>query len=444
MGEIDYKKIFNDNLNDLISLLKIKSVYDEKTVAPFMPFGKGVNDALLFMKNIAVNDGFDITEYDGYAISFEFGDGIKRIDIASHLDVVAADDEDFNIRIEDGVLYGRGTSDMKVPMYLIYLSYKLLKEKYPHTNKKIRFVLGTDEERTMNDMKHYVKIAGYPDFAFTPDGYFPIGIGEKGAIMWTLSGDYNGVVKSFNGGSQCNIVSPYATCILNADNIDDVQKYIDENKIDANVKMIEEGMQISSNGIASHASVPFLGHSATIDLLKIIKDIYHDEICSSIHDNYEDYFGSGLNSYVTDDPMECLTINLGILRIENNKVFGQVDCRYPFGKDANILTKNLQEVSKVNVSLDYNDEPTLCSEDDPYVKTMLEAYRSVTNDYYRPIISGGVSYSKVFKHCVSFGPGMLTRPSTAHQKGEHVAIDDILLWFKIYYEALERLILMEG
>ena len=444
MDKIDYKELLNENLNDLISLLKIKSVYDENTVASSMPFGKGVNDALLFVKDLAIKDGFEVNEYDGYAISFEHGKGDKRIDIASHLDVVAANDEDFNIRVENNKIYGRGTSDMKVPMFLTYLSLKELKKKYPDINKRIRIVLGTDEERTMNDMKYYVDKAGYPDFAFTPDGFFPMGIGEKGAIMWTLSSDYKGIIKSFDGGSQCNIVSPYASCIIDANNITEVNDYFKLNRINGVAELTCEGLKIYIKGKAAHASVPFFGHSATIDLLKLLSDVYDDQLCNSLYSNYSDYFGSGFNSFVSDDPMECLTVNLGILKIENNKMFGQVDCRYPFGKDADDLTEKLKKESKVNVSLDYNDNPTLCMEDDLYVKVMLDTYRSVTNDTSRPIVSGGVSYSKVFKHCISFGPSTIDKPSLAHQNGEYVEIDDVINWFEIYYRTIENLILMEG
>ena len=443
MDEINYKKIFNENINDLLSLLKIKSVYDESSVSIDMPYGKGVYDALLFMSTLATKDRFIVTNYDNYAISFEIGKGEERIDIVSHLDVVAAKDEDFNIRIEDNKLYGRGTSDMKVPMYLTYLSLKELRQKYPNINKRIRIVLGSDEERTMEDMKYYISKAGYPNFAFTPDGFFPMGIGEKGAIMWTITGDYKGVIESLDAGSQCNIVSPIARCTINDDDIERVSDYIDKNEIDAMVGLRENKLEIVVKGAASHASVPFFGHSATIDLIKLVSDLYDETIMENIYKTYGDYFGRGFNSFVTDDKMYCLTNNLGRLKIKNNKIYGQVDCRYPFGCDANVLTNNLKAVSMIDVSLDYNDEPTLCKEDDCYVKTMLETYRKITNDYSRPIVSGGVSYSRVFKHCVSFGPNKLDNPNLSHQDGEFVNIDDCLEWFKVYYNVLEKLILLE-
>lgn len=441
---MDFKEYLDQNLDDLIELLKIKSIYDEKSVSLDMPYGKGVHDALLFMSNLATKSGFEVTNYDNKVISFEIGSGEKRIDIASHLDVVFAKDEDFNIRVENGNLYGRGTSDMKVPMFLTYLSLKALREKYPNINKRIRIVLGSDEERTMEDMKHYVSVAGYPDFAFTPDGFFPMGIGEKGAIMWTIKGQYNGIVEKLEAGYQCNIVSPLAKCVINDTDISKVNDYILQNNIDGSAVLNENKIEITIKGVASHASVPFLGHSATTDLLKLISDLYNDELITNLYKTYGDYFGRGFNSFVTDDVMLCLTNNLGILKIEDNKVFGQVDCRYPFGQNANDLTNRLKEVSLLDVSLDYNDDSTQCDEDDIYVKTMLDTYRAITNDQSRPIISGGVSYSKVFKHSVSFGPTSLNKPNLAHQEGEYVSMQDVYEWFKIYYMVIEKLILLEA
>lgn len=443
MDQIDYLKIFNDNLNNLIELLKIKSVYDEKSASELMPFGKGVNDALLFMKDLAIKDGFEVEEYDGRAISFQVGEGKERIDIVSHLDVVAAKDEDFNIKVDNNKLYGRGTSDMKVPMFLTYLSLKMLKEKYPNINKRIRIVLGTDEERTMSDMKYYLQKADYPDFAFTPDGFFPMGIGEKGAIMWTIKDKYKGIIESLDSGKQCNIVSPIATCLIKDNNLDKVLNYIKENSINGIASLVDDKINVTINGVAAHASVPFLGHSATTDLLKLIRDLYDDEIIDNLYKTYSDYFGRGFDSFVNDDEMYCLTVNLGILRIKDGEIFGQVDSRYPQGVTANDLTNKLKNVSKLKLTLDYNDDPTLCKEDDPYVKLMLETYRKITNDNSRPIVSGGVSYSKVFKHCVSFGPTRIDKPNLAHQDGEYVLIQDAIEWFKIYYKVIEKLILKE-
>lgn len=444
MDKVEAKQIVDKNLNTLIELLKIKSIYDETSASKTMPFGKGVYDALLFMEELAKKDGFVVTNYDNQAISFEIGNGEKRIDIVSHLDVVYAKDDGFNIRIDGGLLYGRGTSDMKVPMFMTYLALKALKEKYQAPNKRLRIVLGCDEERTMNDMKHYVSIAGYPDFAFTPDGTFPMGIGEKGALMWTLNGKYDGVISSLDGGSQCNIVSPYATCILNdSENLEKINKYIIENNISGKAYIENNKIIISIKGIAAHASRPEEGHNATIDLLKIIKDIYNDELCTNLYEIFSNSYGKGFDSFICEDKDRSLTVNLGRLVIDNNSVFGQIDSRYPYGTKAEDLTNRLMNKCIINVSLDYNDEPTECDKDDPYVKCMLDKYYEITKDNTEPIISGGVSYSKVFKHCVSFGPNELNKPSLAHQENEYVQMEDVYKWLVLYYSVMESLLLME-
>ena len=125
MDIIDYRKLFYDALPDMVSLLEIPSVYDASSANDQMPYGINVCKAFAYMKQLAEKDGFLVSEYDGHAISFSHGRGDARIDVVSHLDVVAADPEDFRIRIENGKLIGRGTVDMKVPMFLTYLSLKL-------------------------------------------------------------------------------------------------------------------------------------------------------------------------------------------------------------------------------------------------------------------------------------------------------------------------------
>lgn len=444
MDQIDYRRLFNDALPDMISLLEIASVYDASSANDKMPYGINVCKAFAYMKQLAEKDGFKVDKYDGHALSFSHGKGPVRIDIASHLDVVAADPEEFRIRIENGKLIGRGTVDMKVPMFLTYLSLKLLKERYPEIDKEIRIVLGGDEERTMNDMYHYVSRAGLPAFAFTPDGCFPMGIGEKGAIMWTLDGSYEGVISSLNAGSQCNIIPDRASCIIgDTDSYDRLCRYLENSGIKGTAALKDGQIVLEAFGTSAHASMPFLGHSATIDLLKILTDVYQDRFCQELYEVYGNSYGQGFGNFISEDPMKCLSLNLGVLKIDEGKVFAQIDCRYPYGINAQQLTEDLQSVNRCQIVLAYNDDPTLCQEDDPYVRIMLETYREITGDMSEPVVSGGVSYSKVFGHCVSFGPVFPDEEHTAHQKGENIDLERCILMFRIYYETIEKIALTE-
>ena len=444
MDRIDYENRFNDALPDMIGLLSIRSAYDKTSVSETTPYGVPVHEALMYMKKIAERDGFEVREYEDQAISFSHGKGKERIDIASHLDVVAADEETFRIRVEDGKIYGRGTSDMKIPMYLTYLSLKLLRERHPHINKEIRIVLGSDEERTMNDMKLYVAKEGLPAFAFTPDGYFPMAIGEKGSLMWKIKGEYEGIIEMLDGGSQCNVIPGHASCVLKNDDLyEEIDAYISEHSFDASLEKKNGKLQITVQGVPAHASLPKLGHSALVDLLQILSEVCHDATCEDLYKLYHDGFGRGFGHYISEDPYECLSLNLGVLRIKEGKLSGLVDCRYPYGLTAEQLTEDLISKTPFTVTLPYNEDPTLCSIEDPYVKMMLETYREITKDETEPIISGGVSYAKVFRHCVSFGPNFPGEKSTAHQKEEYLELKNCIRMFQIYYETIEKIALAE-
>lgn len=444
---MNYKEYFYQNLDDLKKLLSINSVYDEKSVSLDTPYGKGVKDALLFMQDLAIKDGFNVKCYNNEAITINYvNNENSRFDIASHLDVVSVDDswsfDPFSPLVKDGKLFGRGTADMKTAAFLTYLALKLLRQNYPKTKNEIRVVLGSDEERTMNDIRHYVKEVPSPLFAFSPDGTFPMCIGEKGALMWTLTGKYDGIIESLIGGIQCNVVSPICkTILINNVYTKEINKFIKENNIDGYAKDVNGKTEITVKGIAVHCSRNFMGRNAIDDTNKILKYVCNDPLANNLYDVFENDYGEGIGIKKISDE-NCLTVNLGILKIENHKIYGEVDSRYPDYLTSKELTKLVKEKCIINVSLDYDDLPTGCKIDDPYVQVLLKTYKEVTHDETKPFVSGGVSYSKVFNHSVTFGPGKLTKDNLAHQKDEYIEIDDAVEALEIYYKTFEKLAFM--
>lgn len=439
---------YSDIVHSIAELVKIPSVYDESTVSSAAPYGMKVYQGYQWLREKAIKDGFEVLDYEGHALAIRIP-GMStedRIDVVTHIDVVEPgngwDQDPFSGQVIDGHLYGRGTQDMKGTLILSYYALKYIKDHHIPLKRELRVVFGCDEERTMEDMKHYVSQAGEPAFAYTPDGKFPYSLGEKGALMWTLEGTQESCILELDGGVQCNVISPLATARVKAGPSCRVyQEVMEELGIKGELLPEEGGLRLKVFGKAAHASVPQEGLNATVQLLKLISFASGDSFARMMVQTFEDVHGKGASIYYDLEPMGLLTLNLGILKIKDKKVTAEIDCRYPFGITSDILTQRLQKVlPTLDVTLSYDEKPTLADKSSPYLKVLLDTYREKTGrTEAEPLISGGVSYSKVFKNCVAFGPSEEGESLLAHQANERIPLAKIMEWFEIYTTAMIRL-----
>lgn len=87
---IENKK--NEIIQKTQELIQIPSVLSKSTI-PVHPFGKPINDALIYMLNLGKDLGFRTKNIDGYCGYIEFGEGTELIGIIGHLDVVPEGDD---------------------------------------------------------------------------------------------------------------------------------------------------------------------------------------------------------------------------------------------------------------------------------------------------------------------------------------------------------------
>lgn len=158
MTTIDFKaeveKRKDALMEDLFSLLRIDSAMDMEHADAENPFGPGPRKALDAFLKIAERDGYTTKNYDNYVGHFEYENGANAdaevLGIIGHLDVVPAgsgwDSNPFEPEIRNGNLYARGASDDKGPTVACYYALKILKELNLPLSKKIRFIVGTNEE----------------------------------------------------------------------------------------------------------------------------------------------------------------------------------------------------------------------------------------------------------------------------------------------------------
>jgi len=438
----------NDIIKGISELVKIPTVYDVATITEKMPYGKNVYKGYEWLKEKALQDGFEVLEYAGHALAIRIkGTGSEdRIDVVSHVDVVEPgegwNENPYSGTISKEHIYGRGTQDMKGPLMLTYYALKFIKENNISCKKELRIVIGCDEERTMDDIKYYISQAGEPAFAFTPDGKFPFSLGEKGALMWSIKGSMDTCIEELDGGVQCNVVSPKAIALVNdIENFDQYKERLTKADYNGEVLIELDKLKITIHGKAAHASRPQEGVNATVKLLELIQIVNHDPLAELLYHCFHDYYGEGGNINYDIEPMGKLTLNLGILKIKDKMVTAEIDSRYPYGITSDVLTEKVQKAMEpLQVTLKYDDKPTLANIDSPYLNVLLNTYREISKDIIsEPIISGGVTYSKAIANCVAFGPMIDRDKELAHQANEIFDIQNIDNLFEIYAKTMIRL-----
>ena len=139
-----------------------------------LPYGEKPFEALRFLLDDAASCGMRTGIIDNRVGWCEFGpEGAELIGIVCHLDVVPAGDgwetSPFTLTEKDGILYGRGIVDDKGPACASYFAMKRLFTSGASLSKRVRLILGTDEERTCSCVETYAKKGEIPSFAITPD-----------------------------------------------------------------------------------------------------------------------------------------------------------------------------------------------------------------------------------------------------------------------------------
>ena len=139
--------------------------------------------------------GFKTKNIDGYCGYIEFGEGKELVGIIGHLDVVPANIEDgwttppFVPSIRNNKLFGRGSIDDKGPIVSALYAMKAIKDSIS-VSKRVRLILGLNEEKSWKCINYYKKHEEHPTIGFSPDANFPGIYAEKGIMSINLSNNF--------------------------------------------------------------------------------------------------------------------------------------------------------------------------------------------------------------------------------------------------------------
>lgn len=446
---MDFYKYVLENKELIIEktkeLLRIPSVLSEFDPNSEFPFGVEINKSLHFMLDLAQNDGFITKNVKNYAAHIEFGQGKEIVGVLCHLDVVPEGDNwtnpPFSPIVKDEKLFARGSSDDKGPTMASYFALKFLKELGIKPSKRIRIILGTDEETAWRGIEEYFKTEEMPSVGFAPDASFPLIYAEKGIYTFDIAGKIkDDVLLTFLAGDRYNVVPDYAECTLAIDLKDEFNKYLSFNGFHGEVK----GDTYIVHGKRSHAMQPNLGVNAAFILAGFLNEHIDNDFTKFITKYLSfDHLGEKLKIEHKDPEMKDFTMNPAIFEYGNKEFRIGINCRYPKGWNKEESVIKIQEATKKHnfIFTEISDNPVhYVDKEDPLVQTLHAAYIKHTGDSETPLMTiGGGTYSRALNKAVAFGASMPNRKDVAHQVDEHIFIDDLLKATAIYMDALFEL-----
>lgn len=444
-------------IKSLQESIKIKSVEEE--AKPDMPFGEGPAKALNHFLNIAENLGFKTENFDNYVGHIEFGQGEETIGILGHVDVVPEgngwDYPPYSAKIVDNKMYGRGTLDDKGPLMIVLYALKALKDLGVPMKRKVKIIVGANEETNWGCMKHYFEELKMPQpvMSFTPDSTFPVTFAEKGIMRGIIKVKTNSQGITLQGGEVYNAVPEKSILTLPVEYKEKVKEKLEIYNVDKEYKIksevIDNKLVIVSYGKSAHGAHPESGYNSLSALMSFVNLLEVEilglrEMGQYFSENVKmEYNGKSAGLFYEDEPSGEITMNYGKACVKDGYIQVSVDIRYPVTLDHKKLKEKILDLlRKYNMEFVVlkEKEPLYVKKDSFLVKTLTEIYQEITVDLDgEPRSTGGGTYAKAVKNCVAFGALLKGTKDTMHQKNECIDLSTIDILLKIYIEAIYRL-----
>lgn len=411
----------------LQGLLAIESVADHGKDG--YPYGPGPARALEYTLELCRKLGFRVKNADGKYGYAEIGQGDEIVGVLSHLDVVPAGKgwtyPPYAGTVADGRLYGRGTLDDKGPAIISLYAARDLAEEYAAEGRelprRIRLIFGqTEENGDWYDMEAYVANEEPVTFGITPDGDFPAIYCEKGILVVTMTMPTEGSgILAAHGGTAPNIVPDECT-------------------------VETTGGVHRASGKPAHGSAPWNGENA-ID--KVLVPLAETEDCrfaaayTALFGG--DVYGKRLGLAMSSPDSGPLSLNVGMLRVEDGLIRLTVDIRHPetvSGQEVLDTLRRAAEPYGFTLLPASPLRPVYLDKNGPVMTRLLDAYRQETGDMTEPMAIGGGTYARAMDNIIAFGPNFPGEECREHEADEYITLENMERLRRIYRQALKYLV----
>ncbi|MDR3178891.1 MAG: Sapep family Mn(2+)-dependent dipeptidase [Oscillospiraceae bacterium] len=446
-------------LKDLKELISIPScaVCDFKNTKN--PYGKQCRIALDWILKKGEDFGFLTKNIDGYAGHCEYGNGKDYCAVLSHIDVVPAGEnwssDPFVLTQKEKRLFARGVVDDKGPALASLYCLKVLKDLKILGKRRIRVIFGSGEECGMEDMRVYFSCENFPDMAFTPDSQYGICNREKGILNFELTSKFSeSRIKKFQSGTVANAVPGSAFAILDVSEKEfcEILNLAKNLSLSFEHRKLKNFFEIKVLGVSAHASCPEKGKNASLLLLNLLYEFFKDNSEFWKEKQLHRFLielvgfeinGNSLSISCSDSESGKLTLNVGVLDIENSQITTKIDIRYPVTYNSESIVNVIKEKAKEfnsTFSLNVDSRPINVESNSLLVKTLSDAYYAVIGEKPLILSSSGGSYARVLEgRGVSFGPVFPFEETNIHNADESIDTEKFFLHSQICLEAMKRM-----
>lgn len=446
-------------LEDISKLIRINSIKGEAKEG--MPFGEGPAKALEEALKIADGMGFKTKNYDNYVGTVDLNDKEKGLDILGHLDVVPVSDEwtitgPFEPLIQDGKLYGRGSSDDKGPSVAALYALKAVKDLNIPLSKNARLILGTDEESgSGKELEHYYGIEKEAPMTFSPDAEFPVINIEKGGFKPTFKASFKEDEKlpriiSIDSGVKINVVPDKAYAVIEGMEKDEVEQYCKKKLegTDATYKVDEKEDKVNLfiRGVGAHAASPEEGNNALTLIIDILTSMPFADSegftkLKAVNEllPHGDYNGRNLGISLKDEISGELTLSFTIFKYTLDFIEGRFDVRSPIcATKENMIDVAVRSFKDKGFDLidTKMNPPHHVDENSEFIKILLNCYEKYTDQKGKCLAIGGGTYVHEIENGVAFGCSMPGTNNNMHGDNEFAVIDELVTSAKIFTEAI--------
>jgi len=423
----------------LMELLRIPSVAGD---------GEGCGKALDYIIDKGESFSFACSKWENGRVGIiEMGEGEETLGIFTHVDVSDPgnlnmwQNPPFDPAVDRGRIIGRGAVDNKGPALAVLFAMKdvwnMGYQRGIPFKRKIRLIVGTDNESGNTAIKKYLRENGEPDYGFTPDGRFPVMNTGNGSMNMVLSFPVRkekACIRDISTGDERNTMPGSCRITL-----------MDEKRFEARGRAVlyaypEQG----SNAIFNMAAA--LDSLKGNDRLALRNDSIF-RVMMKLKYGFEDAGGqlAGMPRSSGSYKGEAAGRNIFVptrMYVRDDRIFVEMSVSYGGETTEESIVSAMEYYFRdADMRIDDIDSsgPFLTSRNMGFVRILSDAYEKTVGMKCDYGVSLAPTYAQNSGNLVVFGPALPDSVYSGHMANENISVRDLTTIESIYEKAIRNM-----